>query len=81
MSPRQWACDPPISTPTSRLTKLGPNDDAGHNVPDNVSSVLDRVLIDNTICELSPDAWRTLAANHRDTVYELVRQLENWQVA
>ena len=44
-------------------------------------SLLDRVLIDNTIRQLPADARRTLATNHPDTVDELVRQLENWQVA
>ena len=44
-------------------------------------SILDRVLIDNTIRQLPPDARRTFAHHHPDTVDELIRQLENWQVA
>ena len=44
-------------------------------------SVLDRVLIDNTVLQLPPEARRTIASNHPQTVDELVRQLENWQVA
>ena len=44
-------------------------------------SILDRVLKDNTIRQLPPDARRTFAHNHPDTVDELIRQLENWQVA
>ena len=41
----------------------------------------DRVLIDNTIRQLPPGARRVLAHHHPDTVHDLVRQLENWQVA
>ena len=41
----------------------------------------DRVLIDNTIRQLPPGARRVLAHHHPDTVDDLVRQLENWQVA
>ena len=44
-------------------------------------SPLDRVVIDNTIRQLPPDARRILAHHHPDTVDDLVRQLENWQVA
>ena len=44
-------------------------------------SILDRVLIDNTIRQLPIDERRTFAHNHPDTVDELIRQLENWQVA
>ena len=44
-------------------------------------SLLDLVLIDNTIRQLPPDTRRTLAHNHPDTVDELVGQLENWQAA
>ena len=42
-------------------------------------NALDRVLLDNTIRQLPPEAQRTLATNHPDT--ELIHQLENWQVA
>ena len=44
-------------------------------------SPVDRVLIDNTIRRLPPDAQRILAHHHPDTVDDLIRQLENWQVA
>ena len=44
-------------------------------------SLLDRVVIDNTIRQLPPDARRILAHHHPDTVDDLIRQLENWQVA
>ena len=44
-------------------------------------SALDRVLLDNTIHQLPPEPQRTLATNHPTTVDELIRQLENWQVA
>ena len=44
-------------------------------------SLLDRVLIDNNIRQLPAEARRTLATNHPNTIDELVRQLENWQVA
>ena len=44
-------------------------------------SPVDRVLIDNTIRQLPPDAQRILAHHHPDTVDDLIRQLENWQVA
>ena len=44
-------------------------------------SALDRVLLDNTIRQLPPDAQRTLATNHPKTLDKLIRQLENWQVA
>ena len=42
---------------------------------------MDRVIIDNAIRQLPPDAWRTMAHHHPDTMDDLVRQLENWQVA
>jgi hypothetical protein len=41
----------------------------------------DRVLIDNTLRQLPPGARRKLAHHHPDTVDDLVRQLENCQVA
>ena len=44
-------------------------------------SALDRVLIDDTIRQLTPDARRVLAHHHQDTVDDLIRQLENWQLA
>ena len=44
-------------------------------------SLLDQVVIDNTIRQLPPDARRILAHHHPDTVDDLIRQLENWQVA
>ena len=37
--------------------------------------------MDNTIRQLPPDARRILAHHHPDTVDDLVRQLEKWQVA
>ena len=37
-------------------------------------SPLDRVLIDNTICQLPPEARRTLAHHHLESVDDLVRQ-------
>ena len=39
------------------------------------------MLIDNAVRQLPPEARRTIASNHPETVDELVRQLENWQVA
>ena len=50
-------------------------------VDGNGPSLVDRVLIDNTIRQLPPEARRSLAHNHPNTVDELVRRLENWQVA
>ena len=44
-------------------------------------SALDRVVIDSTIRQLPPDARRVLAQHHPDSVDDLIRQLENWQVA
>ena len=44
-------------------------------------SLLDRVLIDSTIRQLPPEAQRTLAHNHPDTVGKLVQHHQNWQVA
>ena len=44
-------------------------------------SPVDRVTIDNAIRQLPPDARRTMAHHHPDTMDDLVRQLENWQVA
>ena len=44
-------------------------------------SALYRLLLDNTIRQLPPEAQRTLATSHPTTVDELIRQLENWQVA
>ena len=38
---------------------------------------LDRVLIDNTIRQLPPEARRTLAHHHPESVDDLIRQLEN----
>ena len=43
-------------------------------------SPIDRVLIDNTIRQLPLGARRVLAHQHPDTVDDLVKQLENWQV-
>ena len=45
------------------------------------ASPIDRVIIDNTIRQLPPGARRVLAHHDPDTVDDLVRQLENWQVA
>ena len=42
---------------------------------------LDRVLIDNTVRQLPADARRVLAHHHPESVDDLIRQLENWQVA
>ena len=42
---------------------------------------VDWVVIDNSICQLPPDTRRILAHHHPDMVDDLVRQLENWQVA
>ena len=39
---------------------------------------MDRVLIDNTIRQLPPEARRTLTHNHPELVDDLIRQLENW---
>ena len=44
-------------------------------------SPVDRVAVDNTVRQLPPDARRVLAHHHPETVDDLVRQLENWQVA
>ena len=44
-------------------------------------SLIDRVIIDHSIRQLPPDACRVLAHHHPDTVDDLVRQLENWQLA
>jgi hypothetical protein len=44
-------------------------------------SPIDSFLIDNTIRQLPPDSRRVLAHHHPDTVDDLLRQLENWQVA
>ena len=44
-------------------------------------SPIDRVPIDNTIRQLPLGARRVLAHQHPDTVDDLVKQLENWQVA
>ena len=43
---------------------------------DDGPSLLDRVLLDNTIRQLPPDARRTLALHHPNTVDELICQLE-----
>ena len=48
---------------------------------DDGPSALDRALLDNTIRQLPPDAQRTLATNHPNTMDELIHQLENWQVS
>ena len=58
----------------ARLIRIGL---AGEDYPRS----LDRVLLDNTIRQLPPEAQRTLATSHPTTVDELIRQLENWQVA
>uniref|UniRef100_A0A8C5BU63 Gypsy retrotransposon integrase-like protein 1 n=1 Tax=Gadus morhua TaxID=8049 RepID=A0A8C5BU63_GADMO len=44
-------------------------------------SPVDRVVVDNVVRQLPPDARRVLAHHHPETVDDLVRQLENWQVA
>ena len=44
-------------------------------------SPVDRVVIDHTVRQLPPEARRVLAHHHPETVDDLVRQLENWQVA
>ena len=44
-------------------------------------SPVDRVLIDNTVRQLPTDARRILAHHHPETVDDLIRKLENWQVA
>ena len=44
-------------------------------------SPINWVLIDNTIRQLPLGARRVLAHQHPDTVDDLVKQLENWQVA
>ena len=44
-------------------------------------SPIDRVIIDNNLRRLPPDAGHVLAHHHPDTMDDLVRQLENWQVA
>ncbi len=33
------------------------------------------------LTQLPPEAWRSLAHHHPDTVDDLIRQLEDWQVA
>ena len=58
----------------SRLVKLWLTSGEG-------PSPIDRVIIDNTLWRLPPDARRVLAHHHPTSVDDLVRQLENWQVA
>ncbi|KAK0154825.1 hypothetical protein N1851_002857 [Merluccius polli] len=76
---REWTFDvqEPVRTQVARQCRLARRWLAEGEGP----SPVDRVVVDNTVRQLPPDARRILAHQYPETVDDLVRQLENWQVA
>ena len=76
---REWTFDvrEPVRTQVARQCRLARRWLAEGEGP----SPMDRVVVDNTVRQLPPDARRILAHQYPETVDDLVRQLENWQVA
>ncbi|KAK0140306.1 hypothetical protein N1851_022781 [Merluccius polli] len=76
---REWTFDvrEPVRTQVARQCRLARRWLAEGEGP----SPVDRVVVDNTVRQLPPDARRILAYQYPETVDDLVRQLENWQVA